>query len=125
MHNMTACAKTSGYVRLCPLSEIPRRSSRRFVVTLTTGQIEIVAIRRYTRVFAYMNCCPHVSISLDMGSDDVLTEDRRYIVCANHGALFEIATGDCIAGPCTGDGLQPVPVIVENGIIYIKPETAI
>ena len=31
------------------------------------------------------------------------------IVCAAHGALFEIDSGLCVLGPCLGDRLQALP----------------
>ena len=49
---------------------------------------------------------------LDWVPDRFMSEDGSYIMCATHGALFEIEDGDCIAGPCAGDRLTDVPVTV-------------
>jgi nitrite reductase/ring-hydroxylating ferredoxin subunit len=44
------------------------------------------------------------------------------IVCAAHGALFDITNGLCTLGPCLGDALVPVPLTVQaNGEIHIAP----
>ena len=106
----------TAWIRLCTTSDIARRSSRQF----TVGSEELILIRKYTRFFAYRNSCPHLSISVDMGSEDVLTDDRKYILCANHAALFEIDTGMCVSGPCIGEGLEPMAVKTDNEIIYVK-----
>ena len=53
-----------------------------------------------------MNACPHIGIPLEFQPDEFLDMEKRFIQCANHGALFEIETGDCIAGPCAGQALQ-------------------
>jgi len=46
-----------------------------------------------------------------------LTADGSLIACSWHGALFEIADGRCVGGPCAGRYLQPWPVIVADGVI--------
>jgi nitrite reductase/ring-hydroxylating ferredoxin subunit len=37
------------------------------------------------------------------------------LLCASHGALFEKEQGLCIAGPCAGKSLKPVPLRIEQG----------
>ena len=48
-----------------------------------------------------------------------LAPDGNLIRCIMHGALFEIATGDCVAGPCMGHGLQPLPIDVRDGYVLL------
>ncbi|MDL2718102.1 MAG: NUDIX domain-containing protein [Acidobacteriota bacterium] len=64
---------------------------------------------------AYRNVCPHVSIPLDRGGEPLLTADGLFLVCRNHGALFNPEDGFCVAGPCEGESLVPLPVI-RNGV---------
>jgi nitrite reductase/ring-hydroxylating ferredoxin subunit len=40
-------------------------------------------------------------------------------VCSSHGALFEKATGFCLAGPCAGRYLCAVPLKVESGFVML------
>jgi nitrite reductase/ring-hydroxylating ferredoxin subunit len=61
-------------------------------------------------VVAYRNECPHTGGELDWIEGDFLDADGRLIVCATHGALFEPATGRCVAGPCRGAALRAVAV---------------
>jgi nitrite reductase/ring-hydroxylating ferredoxin subunit len=39
-------------------------------------------------------------------------------MCANHGAVFEPPTGECVWGPCVGASLQSVPLVVEGENIF-------
>jgi 8-oxo-dGTP diphosphatase len=58
---------------------------------------------------AYRNVCPHVPIPLDRGGEPLLTEEG-FLACRNHGALFAVEDGFCVAGPCAGESLEPIPV---------------
>lgn len=60
---------------------------------------------------AYRNVCPHVSIPLDRDGEPLLSEDGRFLVCRNHGALFTPEDGRCVAGPCEGDSLASLRVV--------------
>ena len=46
--------------------------------------------------------------------------DKTRILCATHGAAFEIETGSCVSGPCEGDSLTPYPVTVVDGVVCRK-----
>jgi Rieske Fe-S protein len=48
-----------------------------------------------------------------------LTKDRSAIVCASHGALYDIRSGECFAGPCPGKALRRVDVDVRDGVVYV------
>ena len=42
------------------------------------------------------------------------------IVCAAHGALFEVDSGLCVQGPCLGDHLRPMPfTLTEAGELLL------
>jgi nitrite reductase/ring-hydroxylating ferredoxin subunit len=51
--------------------------------------------------------------------DEYLNAARDRIVCAAHGAQFDIATGVCTLGPCLGQRLEPVVLCVRDNEIYI------
>jgi 8-oxo-dGTP diphosphatase len=63
---------------------------------------------------AYRNVCPHVPIPLDRGGEPLLTEEG-FLACRNHGALFAVEDGFCVAGPCAGETLEPIPVERSGG----------
>ncbi len=63
---------------------------------------------------AYRNVCPHVPIPLDRGGEPILTEEG-FLACRNHGALFAVEDGFCVAGPCAGESLAPLAVEPRGG----------
>ena len=48
-----------------------------------------------------------------------LTPDGALLLCSSHGALFEKLTGFCVAGPCAGRSLTPVPLEVRSGFVLL------
>jgi nitrite reductase/ring-hydroxylating ferredoxin subunit len=58
---------------------------------------------------AWLNCCPHQGRRLDYVPGKFLIDKGR-LVCAAHGATFELSDGVCVAGPCRGEHLARVRV---------------
>ena len=67
----------------------------------------------------YLNRCPHAGHPLDLRPQHFLTADGTLILCSSHGALFEKPTGYCVAGPCAGRSLIPVPLEVKCGVVLL------
>ncbi|MEJ2680510.1 MAG: Rieske (2Fe-2S) protein [Gammaproteobacteria bacterium] len=101
--------------RLCALDAIAENSSRGFRL----GNAPIFVVRQNDTFHAYVNWCPHLCITLNYETDQFLNCSHDYILCANHGALFDIHTGQCLAGPCTGKYLLPVPCEAREDGLYI------
>lgn len=76
--------------------------------------------RKDGQIFAYVNQCPHLHIPLEMSADQFLNMERNFVLCATHGALFQIETGECVNGPCFGESLIPVPFKIDQGRILVK-----
>ena len=106
-------------VALCKLDDIADPGSRAFAVGEGDWPLRGFLVRRGAEVFAYENSCPHAGHPLDWRPHEFLTHDRTLIQCASHGALFEIESGTCVAGPCNGRGLRPLRVVVEKGCVYL------
>ena len=72
----------------------------------------------------YVNRCPHVPYSLDLGDGNVLDHDGLTVVCSNHGARFDPGSGRCIWGPARGGALERLPFRVEGTaiVVTITPE---
>lgn len=79
----------------------------------------LFAVKRDGQIFLYRNSCPHLGTPLEWEEDTFLDPDGALIQCATHGALFEIETGRCIAGPCLGQHLQKIPYLMDNGLIMV------
>ena len=105
--------------RLCKVSDIENPGSRGFSLEISSGTLSFFVVRRNLDVFGYHNVCPHTGASLDWLPDRFLDADQRLIICATHGALFEIDSGLCISGPCWGEKLVPVQVETIDDEIFL------
>jgi len=115
----TAAAEAGGV--LCRLADIPDRDSRAFTIALSGEEREIFAVRLDDEVFAYVNVCPHRQMPLNWKPDVFLAYDKSRIVCTMHAATFDIRQGHCLTGPCPGQSLEAVPVVVEDGVVRLGP----
>lgn len=107
--------------RLCALNELSDPDSRGFSIPQGEGQqpLEIFVVRRGDQVFGYRNSCPHTGAPLEWLPHQFLDRDSSFIECALHGALFDIANGRCLRGPCVGDHLQRLAVSVHDGDVWL------
>jgi nitrite reductase/ring-hydroxylating ferredoxin subunit len=110
---------------LCSVDEIAEPGSRGFRIVSGSEARAVFVVRHRGSVVAYENSCPHLGSPLDWVPDRFLDFEQRRILCATHGALFRIEDGRCIAGPCAGKSLKPVPIKIEAGSIYLGREGAI
>ena len=77
------------------------------------GETQSLIVRRHgERVQAWLNICPHAGRRLDWSPGRFLVDKGR-LVCAAHGATFELEHGLCVAGPCRGASLVAVAVASE------------
>ena len=77
-------------------------------------------VRQGDRVYAYQNHCKHLGHPLNFKPDSFLTRDRTKIICASHGALYDITSGLCVAGPCSGKSLTAVATEIVDGVIVVE-----
>ena len=97
----------------------------RFEVGTPGGPLAAFAVRVLGgMVCAYVNRCPHMGTELDWQPGDFFEESGLYLVCATHGALFEPATGYCVAGPCRGATLARVAIRENDGQVLLLNETS-
>ena len=106
-------------ILLCRLDELQVPGSRGLSVACGDCLHDIFLVRCATGVFGYLNSCPHTGAPLDWVPDQFLSPDAAHIQCSTHAALFNLHNGVCIAGPCSGDALIPVPLIVNCGAVYL------
>lgn len=95
------------------VDELSHATTKKFVLRCDGRVIEGLLVNYGGNLFAYINRCCHIPISMDWVDNQFFTEDRRYLICANHGAIYEPTTGECVSGPCYGF-LQGVPLEI-NG----------
>jgi nitrite reductase/ring-hydroxylating ferredoxin subunit len=107
-------------VFLCRLDDLPDGGSRGFDPA-GTGQDTVLVVRRGDAVHGWRDACPHHGgTPLAWRKDAYLNAARDRIVCAAHGAQFDIGTGICTLGPCLGQRLQPVELDVRDNGIHIR-----
>ncbi len=108
---------TPAGVKLGALDQIADGRARNFVLQLRAGRFHGFVVRRGAEVFGYVDRCPHMGLPLAQTLDQYLTPDGGLIACSWHSALFEIDTGACVGGPCSGARLTAWPVAVHDGTL--------
>ena len=110
---------TPGRTVVCQLDELNDPDSRGMLLRVDEQLHDIFIVRLGQQVFAYLNSCPHTGGPLDWMPDQFLNLDKDYIQCATHAALFRIIDGYCVAGPCAGERLSPIPVTIDAGEVVV------
>lgn len=111
-------------VRLCHASELAESSSRGFDPD-GAGRDTMFVVRR-GGLYGWRNGCPHwAGTPMAWRKDAYLSGDSQHIVCAAHGAQFDIANGLCTLGPCLGQRLTPLPLILTpaGDLEVVLPDT--
>jgi nitrite reductase/ring-hydroxylating ferredoxin subunit len=99
-------------VRLARLDELPDPGARGFDPD-ALGRDTLFVVRRGEEIRAYRDACPHFGDTpMPWRKDAYLNGDGTRIVCHAHGAQFDIATGECLLGPCLGQRLTSVEIQV-------------
>ena len=101
------------------LDELDDPGCREFAIGEGDWPFRGFVVRKGDAVYGYQNFCVHVGHPLNWSPDRFLTKDRSAIICASHGAVYEIDTGLCVAGPCRGKSLRQVDAEVRDGIVYV------
>jgi len=85
------------------------------------GDAESLIVHRDAagNVRAWLNVCPHAGRRLDWAPGQFLRSKDGLLVCAVHGASFELAGGACVAGPCRGERLREVAVQCNDGQVRL------
>ena len=118
--DLTRLTATPPGVALGPLDLIPDGGARNFVLEMRAGRFHGVSVRQGESVFGYVDRCPHMGLPLAQKLDDYLSADGTLIQCDWHGALFDIASGRCVGGPCMGCELTAWPVTVNEGLLVTR-----
>ncbi len=93
--------------------------------TVDDSPESLILHRDGVEVRAWLNVCPHAGRRLDWAPGKFLKSKDGLLVCAVHGASFELQRGECVAGPCRGDALRPVAVEVRDGKVFLGTTTAL
>ena len=110
-------------VEVCRLEDLDDPGCREFRIGDGDWPFKGFVVRQGDDVYAYQNFCMHVGHPLNWNPDRFLTEDGSKIICASHGAMYDIASGDCVGGPCRGKTLRRVHCEVRDGVVVVKGPT--
>lgn len=79
-------------------------------------------VRHEGQVRAFLNRCAHIPTEMDWQPGKFWDLDRRFLICAVHGALYDPPTGLCVSGPCPGARLQALRVAEVDGQVCWYPD---
>jgi len=85
------------------------------------ARVKAFAVRRDGCLYAWWDACPHYGgTPMAWKTNAYLNAARDRIVCASHGAEFDIETGACVQGAALGQRLTPAPIeaTADGAIIY-------
>ena len=104
---------------LANVDELPDGGLAEAEAVLAGDAESLILHRDGDAVRAWLNVCPHAGRRLDWAPGQFLLSRDGLLVCAAHGASFELEQGSCVAGPCRGDALRAVPVEVHDGQVWL------
>jgi nitrite reductase/ring-hydroxylating ferredoxin subunit len=100
---------------LCRLDDLSEGEARAFG-PFDGSRRKAFVVRKSGRLFAWWDSCPHYDgAPMAWRTNAYLNAARDRIVCASHGAEFEIETGRCTLGAALGQSLTPAPIEVTSG----------
>ena len=99
---------------LCRLSDLDTTGGKEIVLDRGGARLSVFVVRHGEMVLGYVNSCPHARLPLNWREDIFFDLTRTYLLCANHGAYFDVASGKCVRGPCKGQSLTPFPVCIDG-----------
>jgi nitrite reductase/ring-hydroxylating ferredoxin subunit len=104
---------------LCKVEEIGEQG-KEVSVRADAATRYLMLFRHAETIRAYVNACPHQGRPLNCAPDHFLLSPAHLLVCAQHGACFNLETGLCLEGPCRGARLQAVPIQVTGGEVWLN-----
>lgn len=108
------------WLDICGVDDLAEPGAKEFEIENARGEKWYgFVVRKAGEVYAYANACPHTGAMLNWGPDRFLTRAGDRIMCGVHGALFDIETGYCLAGPCQGQSLRDLEARVEDGRVKV------
>ena len=104
---------------LVSLERLPDGAFAEVEAALDGDAESLILYRDGDHVRAWLNICPHAGRRLDWAPGQFLKSKDGFLVCAAHGASFELVGGECVAGPCRGESLRAVDVTVRDGAVWL------
>jgi nitrite reductase/ring-hydroxylating ferredoxin subunit len=74
----------------------------------------LLLLRSASTVRAFLNRCSHFGVPLAARQAHLRFTPHVNITCNVHYAKFRWNDGTCESGECAGEGLIPIPVVIDN-----------
>jgi nitrite reductase/ring-hydroxylating ferredoxin subunit len=113
--------RTADSVVVARVGEIAPGHTKKFLVSYDGREEECFIVNHQGQLYAYVNRCCHVPMTMDWVDNQFMTEDKQFIQCATHGACYLPDTGECVGGPPFGQFLMRVPLTVEGDQVFAMP----
>lgn len=105
--------------RLIALADLADGDFAEAEATLEGDAESLILYRQGDQVRAWLNVCPHAGRRLDWAPGKFLKSKDGLLVCAAHGASFELGGGECVAGPCRGSSLRAIALSIVDGDVLL------
>jgi nitrite reductase/ring-hydroxylating ferredoxin subunit len=103
-------------VRLIGRVEDLREGEARAFGSFDGSRVKAFVLRHEGCLYAYWDACPHYGgTPMAWKTNAYLNAAGDRIVCASHGAEFDIETGLCVHGAALGRALTPAPIKATAG----------
>lgn len=105
-----------------PLSKVIGNQTRSYPFVRKGWDVEALVVNSTGEVGlrVYINRCPHLPLTLDIGTGSFYTKEGNELLCSNHGARFTPESGLCTWGPCEGHALIPIPFSLSEDSTHLE-----
>jgi nitrite reductase/ring-hydroxylating ferredoxin subunit len=104
----------NGFVMVARVGDLQPGETKKFFLLCGGREEECLVVNHRGTLYAYVNRCCHVPMTMDWIENQFMTEDKEFIQCATHGACYQPDTGECVAGPPLGKFLIPIPLTIRG-----------
>lgn len=104
---------------LCRLDDIPAGGGLEMALDASQAPRHLALFRHGGQIRVYVNACPHQGRNLAYAPNEFLFNPDGALICPHHGACFDLATGECLEGPCQGAALTSIEIVVRDGTVYL------
>ncbi|WP_088698729.1 Rieske (2Fe-2S) protein [Halomonas campaniensis] len=97
---------------ICPASLVEEDATFCLNIKSPTGDFPVIILRKEGSFYGFVNACPHQYLPLNYRAENIISSDKRHLLCSVHGAAFDIINGNCISD--TLDSLDSIPLHVNK-----------
>ncbi|MGJ4947147.1 Rieske (2Fe-2S) protein [Bradyrhizobium sp. HKCCYLS20291] len=110
---------------ICTTYEVEDGGARAFVLQRREPEggakpWPILVTRKGNNFYGFENVCPHEGVRLDKQLGEVMDDEGNFLKCSQHGAMFDLDSGQCFAGPCQGKALTAIELVIDDGDICLS-----